>query len=368
MELRLLHHYVTVTSKTLLVNTPATEEVWQVTVPQMAFEGRGYLADAILSVAALHLRSLNPNDKSIVRACHAYAASTFSEYCTSLNDGVTENNAEALFLTSSLIGFQATAARLFTKDDAEHDSTGSSSRYTLPLAWFHAFQGVKTVVASSWQWLRNSKTVKAVIESQPGLQLDLNPHGNSSFFGHLLEGLDQELANEDPALVTSVGQAYVHAVSVLNYTHRTAYAPTALAFPATVSRRFIDLLEAKRPRAIAILACFFALLKRVDAVWWLDDVSRREVMGIVGMFERGSQWWQHLEWPIRIALWEGSDIPPDVWGVEFSTGIPTDSTDAGDSMVGHIELMVDMLAQAQSVPSVQVPKDTDWNLDPASPD
>ncbi|KFA64190.1 hypothetical protein S40285_00890 [Stachybotrys chlorohalonatus IBT 40285] len=369
MELRLMHHYVTVTSKTLLASSTAAEDIWRVTVPQMAFEGRGYLADAILSVAALHIRSQTPDDKAIVRASHAYAASTFSEYCASLNGGITPENAEALFLTASLIAFQATAVRLFVKDDIEPGSTGSGSRYTLPMAWFHAFQGVKTVVASSWQWVRNSTVVKVIIESQPGLQLDLNPLGPNSFFGHLLEGLEQELAGEDPQLFSATAQAYAHAVSVLNYTHKTAYAPTALAFPATVSRRFIDLVEAKRPRALAIIACFFALLKRLDDVWWLHDVARREVMGLVSLFETGSQWWRHLEWPIRIALWEGGPISPDVWGVKWNTDMqPRENME--ETMVSHIELMVNALAQqAQAMPSMPAtPGPEEWALDAASPD
>jgi hypothetical protein len=348
-----MHHYITVTSKTLLANSPTTEEIWQRTVPQMAFEGRTYLADAILSVAALHLRSQNPDDKAIVRASHAYAASTFAEYCASLNAGITSNNAEALFLTASLIAFQATAARIFVKDDVEVDATNPGSRYSLPMAWFHAFQGVKTVVASSWQWIRNSTTVKAVIESQPGFQLDLNPLGPNSFFGHLLENLEQELGDEDPSMINLTSQAYAHAVCVLNYVHKTAYPAAALAFPATVSRRFIDLVESKRPRALAILACFFALLKRMDDVWWLHDVSRREVMGLVAMFEPGSQWWRHLEWPIRIALWEGGPITTEVWGAELTTA-PHGNEEFVETMISHIELMADVLSQAQGMPSVAV--------------
>ena len=309
LELRLLHHFTTSTSKTLFTNSPTTEDIWQRAVPQMAFGGRNYLMDAILSVASLHLRSQNPDDKALVRASHAYAASTLAEYCATLERGITADNAEALFLTASLIAFQSTASRIFIKDDAGTDNTDSTSRYTLPMPWFHAFQGVKTVVATSWQWIRNSDIVKAVIDSQPSFQLDLNPLGPNSFFGHLLDGVEEELANESRDHFQSTSHAYSHAVSVLNWAHKNIYAPATLAFPASVSRRFVDLVEEKRPRALAILACFFALLKRMNDVWWLDDVARREVMGLVSTFEPGSSWWKHLEWPVRIALWDGNNIP-----------------------------------------------------------
>ncbi|KND90155.1 Sterol uptake control protein 2 [Tolypocladium ophioglossoides CBS 100239] len=359
LELRLLHHFTTSTSKTLFTNSPATEDIWQRAVPQLAFGGRNYLMDAILSVASLHLRSQNPHDKALVRASHAYAASTLAEYCASLERGITADNAEALFLTASLIAFQSTASRIFIKDDAGTDNADSTCRYTLPMPWFHAFQGVKTVVATSWQWIRNSDIVKAVIDSQPSFQLDLNPLGPNSFFGHVLDGLDEELANESRNQISPTSQAYSHAVSVLNWAHKNTYAPATLAFPASVSRRFVELVEEKRPRALAILACFFALLKRMNNVWWLDDVARREVMGLISMFEPGSSWWKHLEWPVRIALWDGSEIPSDVWGTQCEKQ-PQADMGFVETMMSHIELLSKLTSQVQA--SSSVPMGGDFGL------
>lgn len=321
----------------------------------MALEGRTYLIDAILSVAALHLRFKNPEDKVMIEASHAYSASTLAQYCASLNKGITAENADALFLTSSLIAFQATASRLFAKDDGDPADPGDpTSRYALPLTWFHAFQGVKTIVATSWQWIRNSATVKVVIDSQPGFQLDLNPLGPDSFFGHLLEGLEEEIEEEDVSNKAATSQGYNHAVCVLNWAHKNHYAPSALALPATVSRRYVELVQARRPRALAVLACFFALLKRMDNVWWLDDVARREVMGLVGLFEPGSKWWRHLEWPVRIALWDGDAdaIPPEVWGTTRKETPPVDTTSA-ETILSHIDLMAKMMDQTQGPQSIE---------------
>jgi hypothetical protein len=177
------------------------------------------------------------------------------------------------------------------------------------------------------------------------LQLDLNPVGPNSFFGHLLEGLDEELAQEDPQQAHLISQCYSHAICVLNWAHKNAHPAATLGFPATVARRYIDLVEQKRPRALAILACFFALLKRLDNVWWLKDVARREVMGLVGLFESGSTWWRHLEWPIRIALWDGSNIPAEVWGVDWDREVPqTDS----QGFMNHIQLVAEMMGPSST--------------------
>ncbi|KAG5926980.1 hypothetical protein E4U42_002758 [Claviceps africana] len=350
LELRLLHQYTTSTCKTLLTNSPATDDIWQRAVPAMAFQDKAYLADAMLCLAALHLRSQCPGDKSLVQASHAYTASTLAAYVTTLNKGITSDNAEALFLTATLIAFQATASRIFIKDDADTTAGDGTSRYTLPMPWFHAYQGVKTVVSSSWQWIRNSSIVQAVVDSQPSFQLDLNPLKPNSFFGHLLEDLDDELAIEPIDKVTATHQGYFHAVSVLNWAHKNPDAPAALAFPASVSRRFVEVVEEKRPRALAILACFFALFQRMDPVWWLEGVSRREVMGLVSLFETGSSWWRHLEWPIRIALWDGGPtIPPSVWGVDCKKEAEA-SKRSSESMMSHIELFSKLTSNAPAAP------------------
>ncbi|KAL6878621.1 C6 zinc finger protein [Trichoderma novae-zelandiae] len=350
LEFQLWHQYISSTSKTLVMNSPASTDIWQKDVPRFALEGRTYLIDAVLSVAALHLRFKNPDDRVMIEASHAYSASTLAEYCRSLNKGITAENADALFLTSCLIAFQATASRLFVKEDGD-PSDPTHRRYALPLSWFHAFQGVKTIVATSWQWIRNSATVKVVIDSQPGF-MDLNPLGPDSFFGHLLDDLDEELEQEDQAHRAATNQGYFHAVCVLNWAHKNHYAPSALALPSTVSRRYVELVEAKRPRALAILACFFALLKRMDNVWWLDDVARREVMGLVSLFETGSKWWRHLEWPIRIALWDGEAdaIPADIWGVERKEN---PNMPSAETILNHIDLMAKMMDSTQGPQSIE---------------
>jgi hypothetical protein len=149
-------------------------------------------------------------------------------------------------------------------------------------------------------------------------------------------------------------QAYQHAVAVLNWAHKIPHRGAPLAFPATVSRRFVELLEAKDPRALVILACFFALLRSVDGAWWLHGLARREVLGIASFFDSGSlgpdarrRWWPHLEWAMQIALWDDAagPIPPDVWGADW---LAEEQRFAQESLsqanyVNHIDMMSQMM-------------------------
>lgn len=351
MELKLLHHYTTITCQTLAISSPVSEKIWRDTVPNLAFTGAEFLADALLAVSALHLRSHAPQDQELIRASHSYMASTLSEYSARLGKGITESNAEALFLTAALIAFQSTASRIFARDDSS-DLKDRSDGYSLPLSWFHSFQGIKAVVASSWQWLRHSGIVIPIIESQPALNLDLSGQ-NANFFGHLLTGVEEEVASQDdPTTQELTRQAYQHAVAVLDWAHKIPHTGAPLVFLATVSRRFVELLESRRPRALAILASYFGLLKSLDSVWWLKGLARREVMGIVSLFDPDDEeWWPRLQWPVRIALYEGDFIPPDVWGAESCTETALlDQSGQNGGYVSHIELVSQMFSAVQNMP------------------
>ncbi|EGS18095.1 putative transcription factor [Thermochaetoides thermophila DSM 1495] len=386
LELRLMHHYTAMTCKTFTFTAPVTEDIWKITVPNLAFSGSQHLADAILAVAALHLRSMRPDDKEMVRASHAYMAASLSEYSAALTKGIDHTNAEALFLTAALIAFQSTATRVFSKDEPqvgseESDKRGPSGCYTIPFSWFHSFQGVKAITAASWQYLRVSPVVTQVINSQAALQLDFRT-GPETFFGHLLEGMEEELA----AMASEYSSANTDSTNDQQPQHpprkRRPPPPNSLpqlgaplAFPATVSRRYIELLEERRPRALAILACFFALLKSLDSVWWLQGMARREVLGVVSLFNSDyfgpdayRTWWPHLEWAMRIALWEpppgsqptpdsppgGVVIPPEIWGADWyaeEQALARGQAQHG-GYVRHIELLSQMSSALQSFPPI----------------
>lgn len=357
MELKLLHHYTTLTCKTLNVSSPGGEEVWRDVIPNLAFSTADFLADALLAISALHMRSLTPQDQSLVRASHAYMASSLSAYGDCLQKGITASNAEAMFLTASLIAFQSTASRTFSRDEGG-DGNNRNGTYTLPLAWFHSFQGVKAIVASSWQWLRNSDIVVPIIQSQPALDLNFASQ-DSSFFGNLLDGLEDEMMKmePDPSTHQSTRRGYQHAVAVLNWAHKIPNTGAPLVFLATVSRRYVELLSARRPRAVAILACFFGLLKGMDSIWWVKGVSRREVMGIVSLFDPDDEeWWPRLQWPVRMALYDGDVVPPEVWGADWTVGNqPLMTPDAG-GFLSHIELLSKMLNAMERMPNMPADK------------
>lgn len=323
-----MHHF---TARTCLTFSDTMEQnvAWQVDIPTIAYDAQ-YLMDAILAVSALHLRSLYPEDQSLIRASHGYMASALAQYSSLLTSGLSALNSEALFSTSALIAFQASASRLFDEDGP----------YTLPLAWFHSFQGVKTVVMASWQWLRTSDKIFPIINSQPALFLDLDPD-RKLFFAPLLDGLDEHLETFPESMRTESRQAYVHAIAFINWAHKRPVRNRILGFAATVSRRFVDLMGQHDPRALVITACFFALTKMVDQVWWLQGIAKREVNGIFSILP--PEWWPKMEWPLRIANHEGP-MDEETWGSSLDELI--DIKKEENNVHEHIDLLAQIMQES----------------------
>jgi hypothetical protein len=334
LEMRLLHNYTAMTSKTLAsVNTAAMEQAWMFSVPDMAFE-TPCLMDAILAVSALHMRAQNPHDHSLVRASHGYMASALSQYSSALMSGVNASNAEALFSTSALIAFQASASRRFLEEDGEQGFGPNS--YSLPVQWFHSFQGVKTVVLASWRWLRDSERVRPIIMGQAALALDMGS-SRTAFFGPLLEGMDEQLESLDENKRAESRQAYEHAVAYLNWSHRKPERSRIMGFPATVSRRYVELLEQQDPRVLAITACFFAMTKAVDDVWWLQGTAKKEVTGIMSLLPK--DWWVKMSWAIRVANHDAA-LDEVIWGGCWHTeGSPKVEEGFNGDVRSHIDLL-----------------------------
>lgn len=335
LELKLMHNFTALTASTFS-DKPAQREAWQLNVPALAYEAP-YLMDAILAVSASHLRALHPDDQTFVRASHGYMASALAQFSTLLRNGVSEDNAEALFSTATLIAFQATASRRF--DDSEDE-------YILPIAWFHSFQGIKTVVIASWQWLRNSSRIQPIISGQPPLSLDLHPN-SKTFFSSLLDGMDEQLLDEAEKTRAETKQGYQHAIAFLNWAHQTPERDRIIAFAATVSRRFVALIGQHDPRALVIIACFFAMTRAVDDVWWLQGIAKKEVNGIYRLLP--SKWLAKMEWPLRIANHEGP-MDDGTWGVSSWPMQESDTKETNGSVRAHIDLLTELMNTSQPPP------------------
>lgn len=70
---------------------------------------------------------------------------------------------------------------------------------------------------------------------------------------------------------------------------RTIAIRLLLLFPALVPERFTELVSTNQPRALAVLAYFFAFFARFRDVWWIGPIGVREVKAIAEVL-RGTMW------------------------------------------------------------------------------
>lgn len=68
------------------------------------------------------------------------------------------------------------------------------------------------------------------------------------------------------------------------------------------------MIRKRQPRALVILAHYFAILKAVDSVWWLRGIPEREVFGIQSNLPERWQW--AMAWPIqKLSFYAVATIP-----------------------------------------------------------
>jgi len=68
-------------------------------------------------------------------------------------------------------------------------------------------------------------------------------------------------------------------------------------FPTMVQTEFIYLVKEQRPRALVILAHFFAFLADFREIWWIGDTGPREVRGIESVLP--DEWRDLMIWPLQ---------------------------------------------------------------------
>lgn len=126
----------------------------------------------------------------------------------------------------------------------------------------------------------------------------------SSDLTHLLQR--QEAHELDEPWSDEIVDAYKMAVncvgiawkSINSYDSPGTLCRRLIVFPMMVDKRFLDLVEERRPRALVILAHYFALLNTLSRFWWLGTAGSREVLAIEA--EVSKEWRSHLRLPLAI--------------------------------------------------------------------
>ncbi|KAH8900904.1 hypothetical protein GQ53DRAFT_675711 [Thozetella sp. PMI_491] len=312
LELLILHNFTVHTCKALTGNdSPPLLELWSVRVPKLAIAYEPLL-NAVLAFSALHmLASPAEADPDALRACRGvYLENAVTHYRATIGGGapLSPEVADATCFTSVLL----LADALASVGERELEP------YTPPSNWLGIGRGVRFVFDTVAKSLESTYPGAAVLALFRDNTIDLTQpavlfvEAHTRRFPYLLEPrtADGSQRLPTPPETEETTFAYRDMASFLGTLQaaiqagepRHTLVRRLLLFATAVPNPFVEQLEMKLPKALIMLAHFWAMAARISleagGLWWIDAAPWREVQA---MRRNIPMPWQHLlQWPLQV--------------------------------------------------------------------
>ena len=297
LELKLIHQWTLKTCLTFPLSAdPSVCDINTTVLPNLGLEHNAVLY-CIFFLSALHLMKTEPNNPDAKVAYHYYYGLTVTAHRMDVNN-LTGSNADVVCLTAALIRLGSFAIL--------QERTITPYEYEPPSQWMSMNQGTTNIHRETWKWIGNdpnSIAYRSVVQKSPNLTdfPVLFAPANREHLNHLLTNPP----NVAPEPWDNVLQeAYYQTLSYIGAIQLALDAGVegpaeilrrCLAFPGLIPKEFFNMVEERRPRALVILAHYFAYLARFRDIWYLGDAGGREVRAIAGNL--GPEWGDLMSWP-----------------------------------------------------------------------
>ena len=297
----MIHQYDTQTGPALSLNRPGStepsvKESWFSNLPMLAFQNDALL-NILCATTALHIAFCNPQDSEAMDIHRKYLDMALREHSTDVAH-LTKANADATCMTSSLIRIASFAVL----------QERPLVPYSPPVPWLQMTKGSGNLFEEAWEFIKDDESSLAfrLVRNLPFLT-DPDPlfqDNGRHIFRHLLHRTLTKHTLEP--WNTEIEKAYS---STLNYIASVksrfdegekpqTLCRLLLAFPYLVKQPFIDLLNEQRPRALVILAHYFAFLDRFSYVWFIGNAGPREIRAIEAVLP--GEWQYLMVWPLKM--------------------------------------------------------------------
>lgn len=292
MQLRLIHHYTTVTARSLIVE-PCDEAFWASCIVDTAFR-YPFLLHLILALAAVHLTRLEDISKVEREGYTVQAETHYETALASFPDliGYTHNSTrEAIIMFANLQFPYSCAAFVHNKLDLKVAlcclcSTLEITRKARPvlLDSSEALQGPNVtrmipgdVAAVDW----SART--------PPSETELHTIRELSKALHLLCPQDTFEACDDAI------ESLIFIFAVVSRSHTVPSSSMAKIWIYLVPARFMELLSDGQPGALIILAHYAVLLWRSQHHWYLEGMAVKILTIVDSLIQK--EWKSWLQWP-----------------------------------------------------------------------
>lgn len=208
-----------------------------------------------------------------------------------------ERIADAASLTSVILGLDAFAS-------LRERHFRPLVPYEPPIAWLEMCKGVRNVTKMSMDTTKGDPNalMHRMAENTANL---IEPslifrEEYRARFPYLLERRSDEIEAETDWEVYRNTVSYIGAVTAAREANeeRRQTSRRLIIFPIIIPARFTDLLKERRPRALVILAHYFALAASFSDFWWIGDSPVQEIRAIQPCLS--PDWQGAMTWPLQM--------------------------------------------------------------------
>ncbi|OTA60755.1 C6 finger domain-containing protein [Hypoxylon sp. EC38] len=297
IETKLMHQYLVETGITIAAEE-RTEELFARQIPGLSFQSDGLLY-SMYAVAALHLAKLG-KDEEIEGGAENAASRYFSM-------AVREHNREISQVSKETADFVCLTSCLMRSISLSQLQNRSRQPYVAPWQWLALAQTSTSTFAAAYERAGpdpKSLAVKLIKETARFHDRGKLPKGNFQRLQHLMDPPKEPGVTErwDAEIQDAYGRTLGYICKALEMIDEEGWSGPVfrmvLMFPMFSEHRYVELVRQGSPRALVILAHYFALLVKYHDVWWVGSVGTDEIRGIARAVPDE---WQHLlAWPLKI--------------------------------------------------------------------
>lgn len=294
LELRLFHQYLTETGPSICIDA-TSYEFWVTILSKLALKSDAILYSIYL-ISALHTETCSKSvDPEPIRNCQTYLNMALREHHKDIAQ-LSKDNVDYVCLTSSMLriyGFVRLQSRVLLP-------------YTPPTDWLRITGSSTVVFREAWDMAK--QTPNCIAQRMIASVLDyLDDDEKLELRGDLTHLVRREEPHElEESWDPQVEEAYESALCFIGGICKAmdkrdpvgSVGRRIIVFPMLVNKRFADLVEEQRPRALVILAHYFALLSLLRGSWWIGNAGAREIHAIAEVVP--AAWQASLNWPKQI--------------------------------------------------------------------
>ena len=287
LELQLLHNYLTNISNRHLFTTNPFLELWNRELPAL-IPHHSNLLYAVLSISAGHLLASDPGNHQFRDAHENYITLALREQHNALAS-MGSNNTSSVCFTSVLLLSDFFATLQYRPIEP----------YEPPMEWLNMGRGTAIVFRAAQQHVQTGGGGFDANLIAPILNSVLPKMGNPMEASNVFRAQGHEMPSEVPWLLSQPDSlddmgdretfnAYMSALAYIGRIKRAlelgeddgSISVQLLAFAGLVPGKFVDFVGEMRPRALVILAHYFALAGKFNGDGSMQKAAERELRGI----------------------------------------------------------------------------------------